>query len=734
MSTTRTNQNNFTISRGTILSNAFTATVTRTTSTCNLTVNIRTPGGGINATGRYMVSPPGGGGACVQNPPGINITPSSQSGSAGSSLSYVVRVENKDNGTDCTARFFSLTSSCSSSDWTCNLLQSNLSIAPGSANTTTINVTSPITVSQGTYQFIVTASSGSSTNSSIGTYIVGTGCIGNIILSLIPSALGSGDSFVPSASGLSNCDNKKVEFRKDSCTGDKTGECLIINGNCAGAITTSPLSNGTYTYFACIDKNLDGEFIGDGENNSKILSVGAVCSHANPTLSINPTEVKVGAAETYTFSITVGNEDPQNCGQSVFNLYVNCPDDWKCTLEKKSLTIASKGSLSTTVSIKSSLTATGKTTIYLTVENSADSRYNLTKNIDFNVDKKCGGANVKITDVSFYGNGANITIENNGTSELTINSIVMTDKSGKTYTPTGLPIVDFKSGEKEIISFTNIPSCANFSKVNISTDCSKAFYVFDQKARCLTEAPKSIVKIKSVDYNDVTRIELRNDGSGSVDSNSIKMLIDGTEVICKNTFKLSSKSTAVCQIDNLVCAEETAKLELIEPTKDEMIFECKKPINITAVKFCKDINCNQVLDSLSVGEKFYLNVKTTPVSDIKATIIYSDDTTKSIKVSQQFILEKEGTCVIELEATKEGYRNTTLREEINVEPKTGGGSVIKITLIFLFIIIVAAFVYYRLKRTKKRQNFEQLYEKYRKANYGELYKKYGKKKRVQRRF
>jgi hypothetical protein len=165
-----------------------------------------------------------------------------------------------------------------------------------------------------------------------------------------------------------------------------------------------------------------------------------------------------------------------------------------------------------------------------------------------------------------------------------------------------------------------------------------------------------------------------------------------------------------------------------------MIFECKKPINITAVKFCKDINCNQVLDSLSVGEKFYLNVKTTPVSDIKATITYSDDSTKSIKVSQQFILEKEGTCVIELEATKEGYRNSTFKEEINIEPKTGGGSAIKITLIFLFIIIVAAFVYYRLKRTKKRQNFEQLYEKYRKANYGELYKRYGKKKRAQRRF
>jgi len=297
-----------------------------------------------------------------------------------------------------------------------------------------------------------------------------------------------------------------------------------------------------------------------------------------------------------------------------------------------------------------------------------------------------------------------------------------------------LPITGFESGSKEIISFTNVPSCGNFSKVNITTDCSKALYIFDQKARCLTGDPKTIVKIKSVDYNYITKVELKNDGSGSVDSSSIKMLIDGREVICKNTFKLSSKSTAVCQIENLVCAEETAKLELIEPTKDEMTFECKKPINITTVRFCKDVDCNQVLDTLSVGEKIYLNVKTNPVSDIKATIFYSDDSTKSIKTSQLFILEKEGTSVIELEATKEGYRNATFKTEINIVPKTGGGSVIKIIFIALFILIIVAFVYYRIKKTKKRQNFEQLYEKYRKANYSELYKKYGKKKRVQRRF
>jgi hypothetical protein len=98
-------------------------------------------------------------------------------------------------------------------------------------------------------------------------------CSGSLLLSLNPSTVEPSKSVVPSVSGLSDCDSKNVYFRKDSCSGTQVSSCTLTDGGCTGLNFSSPSNEGLYTYYACIDKNDDGDFSDSGENSSKILNV-----------------------------------------------------------------------------------------------------------------------------------------------------------------------------------------------------------------------------------------------------------------------------------------------------------------------------------------------------------------------------------------------------------------------------------------------------------------------------
>ena len=647
---------------------------------------------------------------CTRTNPTVTITPSSKSGTAGSTLQYTVRVSNSDSGSDCTTQTFSLSSGCPS-EWSCSFGSSSLSIGPGASDTTTISVTSPSTTS-GSNSFTVIATSGSYTSTSSATYIVSPDCTGSVDLTLTPSTVSPEGPVTPSASGLSNCDGT-IEFRKDSCDDDKMSECSILTDGCSGSPFTAPSSTGTYTYYACVDKNNDGDFEDDGESDSATLSVAKTCPRDNPDIRIDPSAISKEPGESHTFTVTVTNDDYQTCDASTFTLSSECPSKWSCKFGDSSLLISPKNSASTTITVKSSSSASGKYLINLTAVNSVESKYNATASIGFTTAAKCDSAGIKITDAYFYENRAVITVENNGTANnLTISSAVITDKTGKKYYSNDVPITNFDASDRKEIVFSDVPNCDDFNKVKIATDCPEASDSTTE-ASCRTIEPEATVKIDDIEYKDETvKITLKNIGSNSIDSESIKILIDGEEVECEEDFELAAKSSDICSISDFTCTDTIALVQITEPNEDESEFKCEEEIEITP-RSCKDEDCNQYSRTFTKGEKVYINVGTESDVDVSA-VVYHDGESERIDLSKPYEPTEAGTYTVNITASKEGQK-TVETITFTVEDKESD-FLLKVLLIALFVIILTGFVYYRLKKTKKREKFDELYEKYKRKS------------------
>lgn len=103
---------------------------------------------------------------CTRQNPTANLTPSSQSGSAGQPLSYTLEITNNDNSS-CGASTFNLTYSCptSPSGWVCSLSNNSVTINPGSTNNTiTLSVTSPAGAPADDYTVSATATNSGATS------------------------------------------------------------------------------------------------------------------------------------------------------------------------------------------------------------------------------------------------------------------------------------------------------------------------------------------------------------------------------------------------------------------------------------------------------------------------------------------------------------------------------------------------------------------------------------------
>jgi len=81
------------------------------------------------------------------------------------------------------------------------------------------------------------------------------------------------------ASGLLMCNSKQVTFREGSCDGLILKKCTLrSNGKCSVNIRFTEL--GTPTVFACVDKNGDGDFSDEGEQDS--ITVNVNCNNCLP--------------------------------------------------------------------------------------------------------------------------------------------------------------------------------------------------------------------------------------------------------------------------------------------------------------------------------------------------------------------------------------------------------------------------------------------------------------------
>lgn len=179
---------------------------------------------------------------CVPGTPAVSISPSAQSGQAGSTFGYTVAVTNKDSA-ECQQTAFNLAASLPAG-WSGTFSPSTFNLAPGGTGSSTLLVTSPSSAPAGSYSVMTTVSDGASplhTASVSATY----GVTGDTTAPTAPTGLSA--SLAKGKVNLSwraSSDNVGV-------TGYKVWRNNAVIGQTTGtAFTDSTIANGQgYSYF-----------------------------------------------------------------------------------------------------------------------------------------------------------------------------------------------------------------------------------------------------------------------------------------------------------------------------------------------------------------------------------------------------------------------------------------------------------------------------------------------------
>lgn len=208
--------------------------VTQLSHTSNYaTVQIQLPGGSPAPT-------------CQAAAPVLSMNPSSQSGSAGSKLSYTISLTNKDNAY-CATSTFALAAAMPAG-WTGSVSPATLSLAPGASATATLSVTSPTSAAAATYTVQVNASDAATTAHNV------SGSVSDIVQAQVVQADTQAPS-VPGALTASVARRTTVSLTWAAAT-DNVGVSgyEVWRNGVRVATTATPgytemLPSGTYSYY-----------------------------------------------------------------------------------------------------------------------------------------------------------------------------------------------------------------------------------------------------------------------------------------------------------------------------------------------------------------------------------------------------------------------------------------------------------------------------------------------------
>ena len=115
------------------------------------------------------------------------------------------------------------------------------------------------------------------------------------------------------------------------------------------------------------------------------------CAGANPTVALSPSGTQNSTAgATVTYTVTVTDNDSTSCGAATFTLQASAPAGWTATFAAASLTLSPGTSGSTTLTLTSSLTASGLSSIPVTAANGS---YVGTASASVSVSGPCTSAN-----------------------------------------------------------------------------------------------------------------------------------------------------------------------------------------------------------------------------------------------------------------------------------------------------------------------------------------------------
>ncbi len=115
----------------------------------------------------------------------------------------------------------------------------------------------------------------------------------------------------------------------------------------AGLSFTDPVSGTTIT---AVSVGSTGATVSVSLGNGG----GPTCTHANPTVSLSPSQSAwVTAGTTVPFTVAVKNNDSSGCSSSTFSLVGSVPSGWSGALASSTLTLSPGASASTTLQVTS---------------------------------------------------------------------------------------------------------------------------------------------------------------------------------------------------------------------------------------------------------------------------------------------------------------------------------------------------------------------------------------------
>ncbi|MBX4191936.1 hypothetical protein KW798_00385 [Candidatus Parcubacteria bacterium] len=311
---------------------------------------------------------------CTRIAPLVTMTPTSQTGAPGSTLTYLVVVTNRDSAL-CPNSNFAITPSILTG-WTSAASPTSLILAPGASATSTVTMTSALNSPSISFNFSVTAYDNTFSVHYVtakGTYVVNkTACI------VAAPAITSSPLTATSTAGES------VRYTLTRINNDSTScapSTFTAFGSLPGAgwaITTSPQPvtlNAAAASSTAIEISSPTDAVGgtytipvtltDAANpahtatvNLKYIVPPPACVPVASIVTLGPSSATVapGVSQAYTYNIT--NRDPVTCSPSTFTLSGNVPSGWNETISPTSVTVApgNFGSGSFTVTSPSSAT------------------------------------------------------------------------------------------------------------------------------------------------------------------------------------------------------------------------------------------------------------------------------------------------------------------------------------------------------------------------------------------
>jgi uncharacterized membrane protein len=336
------------------------------------------------------------GGTCTRANPTVSLSPSSSAGAAGTAVPFTVSVTNRDSSV-CAASIFDLTNVVPAG-WTGSFTASSLTLSPGASGSTTFQVTSATSATNGNYAASATAKNRGATSftaTASATYVVSNSActLANPTVILSPSpaspvAAGTTVAFTLSVTNNNSSACSAAIFDLTNVvpagwTASLTASSLTLGSGAAGSTTlqvTSATSavNGNYPVSATAKNRASTTFTATA--SATYVVSNPVCTLANPTVVLSPSPASpVAAGTTVSFTVSVGNNNNSSCSAAIFDLTRVVPSGWTGTLTATSLTLASGASGSTTLQVTSATTATnGNYAISATAKNRAATAYTAT--------------------------------------------------------------------------------------------------------------------------------------------------------------------------------------------------------------------------------------------------------------------------------------------------------------------------------------------------------------------